>query len=163
VTVNRADGILEHLPPRLAVPRTNTSLTLSSATELTASGWSCPRKLAGLSLVRLRSDRAGNPETVHLVYSDGLATVSVVEQHGRLTAAPQGSQWDATLGAYARRGASGMATWQSGDVVFTVVTDGNSGVLAEAVASLPHSDAETPTTLGRIKAGWSRILADVKG
>jgi anti-sigma factor RsiW len=163
VTVSRADTILEHLPPRLAVPRTNTSLSLSSATELTASGWSCPRKLAGLSLVRLRSDRADNPETVHLVYSDGLATVSVVEQRGRLTTAPQGSQWDGTLGAYARRGASAMATWQSGEVVFTVVTDGNSGVLADAVASLPHSDEETPTTLGRIKAGWSRILADVKG
>lgn len=163
VAVSRANSILEHLAPRLAMPRTNTSLTLSSATELSASGWSCPRKLAGLSLVRLRSDRFGNPETLHLVYSDGLATVSVIEQHGRLAAAPQGSAWDATLGAYVRRGASAVATWQSGDVVFTVVTDGTSGVLADAVASLPHSGAETPTTLGRIKAGWSRILADVKG
>jgi hypothetical protein len=163
VAVSRANSILEHLPPRLAVPRTNTSLTLSSAAELAAAGWSCPRKLAGLSLVRLRSDRVGNPETVHLVYSDGLATVSVVEQSGRLAAAPQGSAWDATLGAYVRRGASAVATWQSGDVVFTLVTDGNSGLLADAVASLPHSGVETPTTLGRIKAGWSRILADVKG
>ena len=163
VAVSRANSILEHLPPRLAVPRTNTSLTLSSAADLAAAGWSCPRKLAGLSLVRLRSDRVGNPETVHMVYSDGLATVSVVEQSGRLAAAPQGSAWDATLGAYVRRGASTVATWQSGDVVFTLVTDGNSGVLADAVASLPHSGAETPTTLGRIKAGWSRILADVKG
>ncbi|HJV15490.1 MAG TPA: zf-HC2 domain-containing protein [Propionibacteriaceae bacterium] len=163
VAVSRENGILEHLPPRLAVPRTNTSLTLSSATELSVSGWSCPRKLAGLSLVRLRTDRPGNPETVQLVYSDGLAAVSVFEQRGRLTAAPQGSQWDATLGAYVRRGASGVATWQSGDVVFTAVTDGNSGVLADAVAALPHDGAEAPTTLGRIKAGWARILADVKG
>jgi hypothetical protein len=31
------------------------------------------------------------------------------------------------------------------------------------VASLPHGAEQTPTTLGRIKAGWSRILADVKG
>jgi len=163
VVVDRANSILEHLPPRLAVPRTNTSLTLSSATELTASGWSCARKLAGLSLVRLRSDRALNPETIQLVYSDGLTTVSVFEQRGRLAAAPQGSEWDATLGAHIRRGASGVATWQSSDVVFTVVTDGNSGVLADAVASLPHDRAEVPTTLGRIKAGWARILADVKG
>jgi anti-sigma factor RsiW len=163
VAVSRANSILEHLPPRLAVPRTNTSLTLSSAADLAAAGWSCPRKLAGLSLVRLRSDRVGNPETVHMVYSDGLARVSVVEQSGRLAAAPQGSAWDATLGAYVRRGASTVATWQSGDMVFTLVTDGNSGVLADAVASLPHRGAETPTTLGRIKAGWSRILADVKG
>jgi negative regulator of sigma E activity len=163
VAVSRTDSILQHLPPRLAVPRTSTSLTLSSATELIASGWSCPRKLAGLSLVRLRSDRAGNPETIQLVYSDGLATVSVFEQRGLLTTAPRGSQWDTTLRAHVRRGASGVATWQSGDVVLTVVTDGNSGVLADAVASLPHDGAEAPTTLGRIKAGWARILADVKG
>jgi negative regulator of sigma E activity/anti-sigma factor RsiW len=163
VAVSRANGILEHLPPRLAVPPTNTSLTLSSATELTASGWFCPRKLAGLSLFRLRSDRPDSPDTVHLVYSDGLATVSVIEQRGKLAAAPEGSQWDSALGAYVRQGASGLATWQWNDVVFTVVTDGNSAVLADAVASLPHGAEQTPTTLGRIKAGWSRILADVKG
>ncbi len=163
VSVSSRDTILEHLPPRLAVPRPSTSLTLSAAADLNASGWSCPRNLADLSLVRLRSDRAGNPETVLLVYSDGLTAVSVFQQRGRLTDVPKGSQWDATLGAYVRRGASGVATWQSGEVVFTVVTDGAAGVLADAVTSLPHDGAGTPTTLGRIKAGWARILADVKG
>jgi len=163
VAISRPNSILEHLPPRLAVPRTNTSLTLSAATELTASGWSCPRKLAGLSLVRLRSDNPGDPDAVNLVYSDGLAAVSVFQQRGRLTTVPQGSQWDPTLRAHIRSGTSGVATWQSGDVVFTVITDGNSGALAEAVASLPHGSAAAPTTLGRIRAGWARILADVKG
>ena len=37
------------------------------------------------------------------------------------------------------------------------------GLLAEAVESLPHDRATTQTTLDRIKAGWARILADVKG
>ena len=100
---------------------------------------------------------------MQLVYSDGLTTVSVFEQRGRLTMVPPGSQWDATVGAHVRRGASGVATWQSGDIVFTVVTDGSAGVLADAVASLPHDGAAMPTTLGRIKAGWARILSDVKG
>jgi anti-sigma factor RsiW len=163
VSVSRTDTILEHLPPRLAVPRPSTSLTLSAAADLNGSGWSCPRKLAGLSLVRLRSDRAGNPETVNLVYSDGLTTVSVSQQRGLLTGVPKGTQWDATLGAYVRRGASGVATWQSGEVVFTVVTVGAAGVLADAVTALPHDGSGIPTTLGRIKAGWARILADVKG
>jgi negative regulator of sigma E activity/anti-sigma factor RsiW len=163
VSVRSKDSILEHLPPRLAVPRPTTSLTLSSASDLNASGWACPPRLAGMSLVRLRSDRAGNPETVNLVYSDGLTTVSVFEQRGRLASAPKGSQWDATLGAHVRRGASGVASWQSGDVVYTVVTDGTAAVLTDAVASLPHARTATPTTLGRIKAGWARILADVKG
>jgi hypothetical protein len=163
VSVSQREGILEHLPPRLAVPRTSTSLSLSSATELKASGWSCVRELADLSLVRIRSDRASNPDLVHLVYSDGLSTVSVFQQRGQLTAAPEGSQWDAALGAHVRRGASGVATWQSGEMVLTVVTDGSAGLLAEAVESLPHAGAMTQTTLDRIKAGWARILADVKG
>ena len=104
VSVSRGESILEHLPPRLAVPRTSTSLTLSSAAELNASGWSCVRHLAGLSLVRIRSDRAGNPDTVHLVYSDGLSTVSVFQQRGQLTAVPEGS----SLG---RRAGSPCASW----------------------------------------------------
>jgi len=162
VSVSRGDSILEHLPPRLAVPRTSTSLTLSSATELSASGWSCVRHLAGLSLVRIRSDRAGNPDTVHLVYSDGLTAMSVFEQRGRLTVVPEGSHWDAALGAHVRRGASSVATWQSGEVVLTVVTDGSTSLLAEAVESLPHGEPTTRTTLDRIKAGWARILADMK-
>jgi negative regulator of sigma E activity len=163
VSVSRGDSILQHLPPRLSVPRTSTSLTISSAAELNASGWSCFRHLAGLSLVRIRSDRAGNPGTVHLVYSDGLSTVSVFEQRGQLTAVPEGFDWDNALGAQVRRGASGVATWQSGEMVFTVVTDGSPGLLAEAVRSLPHDRAMTQTTLDRINAGWTRILADVKG
>ena len=163
VSVSRRDSILAHLPPRLAVPRTNTSLTISSAAELGASGWSSPRKLAGLSLVKLRSDRADNPDALHLIYSDGLTTVSVFEQRGQLTIAPQGSQWDAAMAAHVRRGASDVATWQSGDLVFTVVTDGTEGALAEVVGSLPHDERAMPTTLGRIKTGWARILSDVKG
>ncbi|HEX3199081.1 MAG TPA: zf-HC2 domain-containing protein [Propionibacteriaceae bacterium] len=162
VSVSRGDSILEHLPPRLAVPRTSTSLTLSSATELNASGWSCIRHLAGLSLVRIRSDRAEDPDTVQLIYSDGLTTVSVFEQRGLLTVVPEGSYWDPALKAHVRRGASGVATWQSGERVFTVVTDGSASLLTEAVESLPHGGATTQTTLDRIKAGWARILADVK-
>ncbi len=163
VSVSHGGSILEHLPPKLAVPRTSTSLTLSSAAELKASGWSCVRELAGLSLVRIRSDRATNPDIVHLVYSDGLNTVSVFQQRGQLSAAPEGSQWDAVLGAHVRRGASSVATWQSAEMVLTVVTDGSPALLAEAVESLPHVHAMPQTTLDRIEAGWARILADVKG
>jgi negative regulator of sigma E activity/anti-sigma factor RsiW len=163
VSISHEGSILQHLPPKLAVSRISTSLTLSSAAELKASGWSCVRELAGLSLVRIRSDRANNPDIVHLVYSDGLNTVSVFQQRGQLSAAPEASQWDAGLGAHVHRGASSVATWQSSEMVLTVVTDGSPALLAEAVESLPHERAMTQTTLDRIKAGWARILADVKG
>jgi negative regulator of sigma E activity/anti-sigma factor RsiW len=163
VSISHGESILEHLPPKLAVPRISTSLTISSAAELKASGWSCVRKLAGLSLVRIRSDRANNPDIVHLVYSDGLNTASVFQQRGQLSGAPEGSQWDAGLGAYVRRGASSVATWQAAEMVLTVVTDGNPVLLEEAVESLPHERIIPQTTLDRIEAGWARILADVKG
>jgi negative regulator of sigma E activity len=114
-------------------------------------------------LVRIRSDRANNPDIVHLVYSDGLNTVSVFQQRGQLSSAPEASQWDARLEAHVHRGASSVATWQSSEMVLTVVTDGSPVLLAEAVESLPHERAMTQTTLDRIKAGWARILADVKG
>ena len=47
--------------------------------------------------------------------------------------------------------------------MFTVVSDGCASVIGDTVDALPHDGAEMPTTLGRIKAGWARILSDVKG
>ena len=82
-------SFLSHLPQK-AVPRTTTTLTLGKATDLATQGWSPPKELAGLPLVRLRSDRADNPEALHLVYSDGLAVVSVFEQRGGLDGRSRG-------------------------------------------------------------------------
>ena len=79
------------------------------------------------------------------------------------TQPPPASEWDADLRAYAHHGPSQVATWQSGDLVFTVVTDGPADVLTRAVASLPHDRAEPPTTLERVKEGWVTILAGLKG
>ncbi|HEV2928255.1 MAG TPA: hypothetical protein VGW74_06155, partial [Propionibacteriaceae bacterium] len=115
------------------------------------------------SLVRLGTDRATDATVLHLIYSDGIATVGVFEQRGRLDGPPAGSQWDADLQAYAHHGPSQVATWQSGDLVFTVVTDGPADVLTRAVASLPLDQADPPTTIVRIKEGWVTILAGLKG
>jgi anti-sigma factor RsiW len=163
VAISPSAQIMDHLPPRLVAPTTATSLSLSSVTGLTATGWSCPRQLSSMSLVRLRTDQAANPDVVQLVYSDGVATVGVFEQRGRMAAVPPESQWDAGLQAYAHHGPSQVATWQSGDLVFTVVTDGPADVLTRAVGSLPHDRAEPPTTIERVKEGWVTILAGLKG
>jgi negative regulator of sigma E activity len=163
VRVSRSTAILEHLPARLDVPTTDTVLTLSNAPELARTGWFCRSDLAGLSLVRLRTDSALAPQAVHLVYSDGLATVSVFEQRGQLSATPRGSTWDTGLRAYTQEGASSVASWQSGGTVFTVVTDGSTGLLAQAVGSLPHEPRPERTTMERIREGWAKLLADMKG
>lgn len=161
--ISRSNALLENLPRQLVLPSTSNVMTLSMAPTLGSQGWVCRDQLGGLSLVRLRSDHPVAPATVHLVYSDGVATVSVFEQRGALTAPPQGSRWDAALGAYRVDGTSRLASWQSGDTVFTVVTDGSSELLASAVGSLPHEPVPEPTTMGRIQAGWARLLADMKG
>lgn len=163
VVVSPAWKIMDHLPPRLVTPTTTTSLSVSNVTGLTAAGWACPQEVSGMSLVRLRTDRSADPAMVQLVYSDGIATVGVLEQHGRLQGAPTGSQWDADLRAYTHHGPSQVATWQSGDLVFTVVTDGPADVLTRAVASLPHDPTTPPTTIERVKEGWVTILAGLKG
>jgi hypothetical protein len=73
------------------------------------------------------------------------------------------SSWDASLQAYVHHGPSQVATWQSGNLVFTTVTDGPADVLTGAVASLPHDGAQPPTTIDRVREGWVSILAGLKG
>lgn len=152
-----------HLPPRPVLPATNVALTLSNTGPLRAGGWVCHPDLAGLVLVKLRADRAADPETVHLIYSDGLATVSVLEQRGQLAGIPANSSWEAAARAYVQRGATNLASWESGDTVITVITDGSPELLAQAVASLPHEPPHERTTMERIQAGWGRILATARG
>lgn len=149
--------------PRLTAPDDGAALTLSSAPMMSDRGWSCSGDLAGLSLVRLRSDAAEDPESLHMTYSDGLTTVAVFETRGRLAAPPSGSVWDETARAYVRTGAATVASWQSGDKVFTAVTDGDRGALAEVVDQLPHESTPEPTTMGRVQAGLTRIVNDLIG
>lgn len=138
--------------------RTTATLTLSRASELRKNGWICADRLAGFELQRIRTDGPTDPDLVHLIYSDGLSTVSVVEQRGRLDDAPAGSTRNETLGAWVTTGMPSTATWSSGDVVLTVVTDGSPVMLTAAVAALPHRAFGGQTTIERVRAGWSRIL-----
>lgn len=150
----------EHNNPGVTAsePQTTATLTLSRTEDLRRDGWLCADELAGLPLLRLRTDRTDDPELVHLVYSDGLTTVSVIERRGRLAGTPTGTTRDQTLHAWVSDGLPSTASWTSGDVVLTVVTDGSQVKLAAAVAALPHQGLRQPTTMERVRAGWTRIL-----
>lgn len=152
---------LEHLAPRLAAATTTASLRLSTATQLSRSGWFCSDEIAGLPLVGVRSDEATDPGVLHLVYSNGVSALSVVEQRGRLSELPAAASWDPTTRAYVAVGTPSMASWQSGGQVFTVVTDGAPELVTRAVASLPHGALTTRTTMGQVHAGWVRIVERV--
>lgn len=142
----------------LTTPLTTATFTTASAGALSSQGWFCHSELAGLQLVRLRADAPAEPGVLHMVYTDGLSTVSVFERRGRLVDPPAASTWDPTLGAYRTDAMVNTATWQSGDVVFSVATDGPTGLRDTVVAALPHEQSDDRTTIGRIRAGWSRIL-----
>ena len=163
VTITGKPAFLKHLAPRLATSTTTASLTLSNVGDLASRGWHFRPDLAGLSLVRLRSDEASNPDALHLVYSDGVTTLSVFEQRGQLTEVPAGARWDDSLQAYIAPGTPTMATWQSGDRVFSVISDGPVDLVEHAVRSLPHVKPMTRTTMGRVHAGWVRIIERVVG
>jgi hypothetical protein len=161
--IGGASSILEHLPPRLSASTTTSALTLSSSPQLTARGWSCSHSLAGLALARVRTDRADSPNVLHLVYSDGLNTVSVVQRRGLLAGPPAGAPWNTDLGAYlGGPGSLGTATWQSGATVYTVITDGPTKLLVAAVHGLPHEPLSSPTTMDRVQAGWADILSRLR-
>lgn len=154
---------IKHLSPSLVVPAATSVLTLSTAPTLSREGWVCGSELAGLNLVRLRTDGSDQPGLLHMVYSDGVSTISVFEERGRLVQPGGDAAWDAELGAYVRNGTSTSATWQSGGTVLTVVTDGSSDLLGEAVRSLPHDPALERTTMDRVQAGWVRIYERTVG
>lgn len=163
VSVTPSAEMMPHLSPRLFPETAGTSLSVADVGWLADAGWSCDRQLDGLPLVRLRTDQPADATAVQAVYSDGVATVGVLEQRGRLDGPPAGTAWDPALQAYVHSGASQTATWQTGDTVLTVITDGPADVLARAVASLPAERAANPTTMDRVKEGWVTILAELKG
>ncbi len=142
----------------LTAPVTTAAFTPSTAGRLARQGWFCHAELAGLALTRLRADAPAEPEVVHMVYTDGLSTVSVFERRGALAGPPTGSQWDPTLAAYRTDAMLNTATWQSGGVVFTVATDGPTAARDAVVAALPHRAPSTRSTMARIRAGWGRLL-----
>ena len=151
------------LPAKLTIPVTSTTLTISSVERLAGAGWFGQQELNGMSLVRLRTDRASDPNAVHLTYSDGLNVVTVLQRRGCLSDPPSASAWDPAVHAYVRSGASRLATWESKGTVLTVMTNGSSQLLTDAVARLPHAPVWERTTMDRIQAGWAEILAAMRG
>lgn len=135
----------------------------ADAARLAGSGWSCSDEMAGLDLLEVSTDTPTAPRSLHAVYGDGVSTVSVLQRHGRLSGVPTGARWDDALQAWRHDGAVRWSTWQSGDTVYTVTTDGTSALMRRAVATFPHAGAVDTTTLGRVREGWSRILSDLKG
>ena len=125
-------------------------------------GWHCPAVLPGpLTLVDAR--RGGQDGgIVHLSYSDGIATVSVFEQRGRLDeVALADHRRDVTDGhvVWVRGEVPKRVVWTSGSTVYTVVADAPERTVDQVVAALPHHPAADGDTLRRLGRGLDRVAS----
>jgi sigma-E factor negative regulatory protein RseB len=107
--------------------------------------------------VRRRTDASGS--VLHLSYSDGLSTLSVFAQDGRLDASQLTGWRSMTMGGPVYLHDDGLArriAWTGGDRVYTVVTDAPPSTLATLVAAWPHKQPHRGFW-GRIGHGLQRL------
>jgi sigma-E factor negative regulatory protein RseB len=125
--------------------------------------WHCPAALAGaLTLVDARRNGTGRDAIVHLAYTDGIASVSVFEQRGRLDDRGLAGHRRATVGGHTvwvRGEVPQRLVWSSGRTVYTVVADAPTRTVDAVVAALPHRNGAGPGTLGRLGRGLDRVAS----
>ena len=131
----------------------------STLRALREDGWRVPRTLPGgfrLFDTALRSPRPGR-HVLHLAYSDGLSTVSLFAQQGRLGTAPLAGFTAGTVGerpVWVRHETPERVVWSGGGRVWTLVSDALPATVRDAVASLP-GDAAPRDGVG---GGWGEEL-----
>lgn len=137
------------------------SLTSADIAEFESRGFVAPATLPGGYVLQRGFERPeARVPTMHLVYSDGLYTLSVFEQQGRmspdalagaseLTAPGGGAVWRLP-GSEPRR-----VIWRGDERTFTAITDAPVDELLTVVTGLPNDPA--PSMLGRLTRGISRV------
>jgi sigma-E factor negative regulatory protein RseB len=127
---------------------------------LRAEGWQVEERLGDeLDLFEGRMTGEGDDRVLQLSYSDGVSTVSVFQQRGRLdTGSLDGWQKARMAGervwlqdAFPRR-----VVWSGGGTVFTVVADCPQATLDALVRTLPHG-APGPGVGSRLGHGLARV------
>jgi len=122
-------------------------------------GWAVPRTLpGGLELYDARSGDDGG-EVVHLSFSDGLSTVSLFEQKGRLDARQLASWRRQNIGGtrvYVRDTLPRRVVWASGGKVYTVLADAPEDTVDSVIGQLPHSTPRSGV-LPRLSRGLARV------
>lgn len=138
-------------------------LTEAELDRLRTDGWRIPANLPGsLSLydARVRTHDAKN--VLHLAYSDGLSSLSLFAQRGRLGSRP--------MDGFAQRRLGGAAVWMTSSSpqrvvwggsgqVFTLLSDAPVEAVTAAVKALPHDKAPSTGVLARIGRGLARLAS----
>ncbi len=127
-------------------------------------GWRVPMSLpGGMDLFDARVRTHQGQAVLHLSYSDGLSTLSLFAQRGRLGSRP--------MGGFAREKVAGSPVWVRSSVspqrvvwggggrVFTLLTDAPPDAVRDVVKSLPHDRAPRTGLLARLSRGLSRLAS----
>jgi hypothetical protein len=154
--------------PDVAIPASDgrelieLEVVAAAADELRAAGFLLPETLAaGYELLDVwASTGDGEVVTAHAVYGDGLYTLSVFQQPGRMARA-------AVDGAARLRTADGGAVWRwpgseprrlvwtGGGTTFTALTDAPTDEVLEVLSGLPADPP--PSILDRLRRGLERM------
>jgi sigma-E factor negative regulatory protein RseB len=154
-------SFVSHLPPALPAAW-GTQVSSSGLAGLRSAGWACPEGLPpGLDLYDVRrADDATGP-VVHSSYSDGLSTVSLFEQRGRLATSSLSGYHEERVGGatvYLRDDVQQSVTWSAHGMVYTVIADAPQDAVREVVAALPHERVKTGAT-ARLRRGLGRVAS----
>jgi sigma-E factor negative regulatory protein RseB len=137
-------------------------VTTNRFAKMRAKGWHCPERVGGsLSLVDAR--RGGGPRQpiLHLSFSDGLSSVAVFEQRGRLEASKlEGYRSASRRGGmvYIHDGVPTRMVWAAKGMVFTVVADAPARTVNQVFSTLPRPDQESGRW-GRLNRGMDRVAS----
>ncbi len=136
------------------------SIVEPKVAALVDDGWKLPERLpSGLELFDARLSGKGDDQRLHLTYSDGVSTLSLFQQRGRLdTDSLDGFRRIKVgdTGVYASTTFPRRVVWSGGGVVFTLVAECQKDMLEAVVNVLPHRDPGRGIR-GRLSAGVRRL------
>ena len=137
------------------------SLDAGERDRLRRDGWRIPDRLAGgLELYDARIRTHDGRQVLHLAYSDGLSTLSLFAQRGKLGAGPMSGFSKHTMGlapVWVKASSPERVVWGGGGRVFTLLSDASPAVVRAAVSALPHDKAPRSGMLARLGRGLARL------
>ena len=140
-----------------------TAMDAAAVARMSSYGWDCPRRLPGpLQLVDAR--RGGKDSAiVHLSYADGIASISVFQQHGRLdpssVAGYRRTEVDGDQ-VWVRDSVPRRVVWSSGGRVYTVLADAPQRTVDRAVVLLHgRADQGEGGPVDRLGRGLDRVAS----
>lgn len=123
-------------------------------------GWHVPDALpSGLELYEARLNGSGDGRVLQLTYSDGVSSVSVFEQRGRLdNDSVDGWREEEVAGhdVHVQGAFPQRVVWSGDGAVFTVVAECPAQTLDDLVGALPHGNPG-PSIATRIGNGVERV------